>query len=73
MGAICLQKKVAEMEVKGVAEGEEACTKLQKYFWLKFGSEVDVDSSPRSGKLLMVLNVSLFSLEKRWVNSPWGS
>lgn len=58
MGAICLQKKVAEMEVKGVAEGEQACTELQKYFYFKFGSGVDVDSSPHAGKLLMLLDRS---------------
>lgn len=72
-GTICLEKQVAEMEVKGVAEGEQACTALQKYFWLKFGSGVNVDTSPHAEKLLMVLDMRLFSLKKRWVNSPWGS
>lgn len=73
MGAICLEKKVAEMEVKGVAEGEQVCTALQKYFWVEFGSGVNADASPHPGKLLMVLDMSLFSLKKRWVKSPWGS
>lgn len=43
MGTICPEKEVAEMEVKGVAEGEQVCTAFQKYFWFKFESRVNVD------------------------------
>lgn len=43
MGTICLEKEVAEMEVKGVAEGEQVCTAFQKHFCFKFGSRVNVD------------------------------
>lgn len=42
MGTICLEKEVAEMELKGVAE-EQFCTVFQKYFWLKFESGINVD------------------------------
>lgn len=44
MGAICLEKEVAEMEVKGVAEGEQVCTAFQKYFWFKFESRINMDA-----------------------------
>lgn len=43
MGTICLVKEVAEMEIKGVAEGEQVCTVFQKYFWFKFESRVNAD------------------------------
>lgn len=43
MGTICLEKEVDEVEVKGVAEGEQVCTAFQKYFWFKFESRVNVD------------------------------
>lgn len=33
MATICLEKEVAETEVKEVAEGEQVCGVLQKDFW----------------------------------------
>lgn len=43
VGTICLEKKVAEMEVKGLAQGEQVWTVFLKYFWFKFESRVSVD------------------------------